>query len=66
MKRTVDVYLDGDLLISYPINYGSVGAPVTDDDFIELARQNLREDGYSAEAIATAEFVVRQADDGVP
>jgi hypothetical protein len=41
--------------------FNSMNTPATDQDFIQLAKQNMEEDDYSADAIATATFRVRES-----
>lgn len=57
--KTVDVFIDGELLISYPISLAGMNTAPTDKEFIDLAKEKLAEDKYSPEAIACATFNVR-------
>lgn len=61
-KRIVEVDLDGDVVEAYEIDFNSVdNSPVTDQDFVGLAKQNMNEDGYSESDVAKAKFSVRDA-----
>lgn len=60
MEKVVDVFLDDELLIFYPIAIGDLnGGSVKEADFIEMAKENLRDDQHSVEAIVEARFKVR-------
>jgi hypothetical protein len=50
------------LVASYPVVLDILNAAISEQDFIKLARNSMREDGYTAEDIAEAKFGVR----GVP
>jgi hypothetical protein len=58
-ERVVDVFLDDEFLVSYPIMLNSNDVPVKDWQFIERARQSMGEDGHSSIAIELATFKVR-------
>jgi hypothetical protein len=51
MDKIVDVFLDDELLISYPISLQDMSGSPTDADFIALAKENLSEDGYSDDTL---------------
>lgn len=58
--KCVDVFLDGDLLISYPMSIRDLGGAAVDDaEYIAMAKENLIQDDYSPEAVALATFIVR-------
>jgi len=61
MKKIVDVLLDDELLISYEIILEHLNMPLAEDDFIKVAKENLKEDQYSSEAQRDAKFVVRDS-----
>jgi hypothetical protein len=61
-EKVVDVFLRDKLVASYPVVLDILNAAISEQDFIELARNSMREDGYTAEDIAEAKFSVR----GVP
>ncbi len=58
-ERIVDVFLKDKLVTSYTVLWNVLNAPVSEQDFIELAKESMREDGYSAEDIVAAKFSVR-------
>ena len=58
-ERIVDVFLKDKLVTSYTVLWNMLNAPVSERDFIELAQESMREDGYSAEDIVAAKFSVR-------
>jgi hypothetical protein len=58
-KKIVDVYIDDELLISYPVSITFAGVTGSDQDFIQMAKENLIEDEYHPETIALATFKVR-------
>jgi hypothetical protein len=58
-EKVVDVFLKDRLVASYPVALGMLNGPTADQDYIELAKDAMREDGYSAEDIAGAKFSVR-------
>jgi hypothetical protein len=60
--RIVDVYLGGKRVASYPIRWAVMNQPpVRDQDFIDLAKDAMREDNYSTDDIRTASFEIRMA-----
>jgi hypothetical protein len=61
-EKVVDVFLRDKLVASYPVVLDILNAAISEQNFIELARNSMREDGYTAEDIAEAKFSVR----GVP
>jgi hypothetical protein len=58
-EKVVDVFLKDRLVASYPVVLDMVNAATSEQDFIELAKDSMREDGYTAEDIAEAKFSVR-------
>jgi hypothetical protein len=59
-KKIVVVALDGEPVETYEIDFNSIdNSPVTDRDFIGLAKDNMKDDNYSASDIAKATFAVR-------
>jgi hypothetical protein len=60
--RIVDVYLKGKRIESYPVRWAVMNtAPVRDQDFIDLAKDAMREDKYSSDEIRTASFEIRMS-----
>ncbi|MBI2741352.1 MAG: hypothetical protein HYX38_33055 [Rhodospirillales bacterium] len=57
--RIVDVFVKDAFLRSYTLEWAVTRAPLFEQDFIDRARQQMRADGYTAEQIADARFVVR-------
>lgn len=57
--KVVEVVVENEVLISYDVVFDSINGPVTDGDFVALAKENLEQDGYSIEVISTATFNVR-------
>lgn len=57
--RIVDVFLKDVLVRSYTLDWDIVHAPLFDQDFIDRARHRMTADGYTAQQIAEARFVVR-------
>jgi hypothetical protein len=58
-ERIVDVFLKDKLVASYPVAGDMLSATISDRDFIDLAKNVMREDGYSEEDIDDAKFNVR-------
>jgi hypothetical protein len=58
-ERIVDVFLKDKLVASYPVAGDMLSATILDRDFIDLAKNVMREDGYSEEDIDDAKFNVR-------
>ena len=58
-EKVVDVFLRDKLVASYPVVLDILNAAISEQNFIELARNSMREDGYTAEDIAEAKFRVR-------
>jgi hypothetical protein len=58
-EKVVDVFLRDKLVASYPVVLDMLNATISEQDFIELARDSMQEDGYTAEDIAEAKFSVR-------
>jgi hypothetical protein len=58
-EKVVDVVLRDRLVASYPVVLDRLNAALSEQDFIGLARDSLRKDGYTAEDIAEATFSVR-------
>lgn len=57
--KIVDVFVRDVFLRSYTLDWGVTRAPLFEQDFIDRARQQMKADGYTAEQIADARFVVR-------
>lgn len=57
--KIVDVFLKDTFLLSYTLEWDITHAPLFEQDFIDRARAQMQADGYTAEQIATARFVVR-------
>ena len=60
--RVIDVFLRDEYLRSYSIVLGFVNAPIFDQDYVDRARAKMQADGWSAEEVRQARFVVRDAD----
>ena len=58
-EKVVDVFLKDGLVASYPVVVDRLDVAISEQDFIELARSAMLEDGYAAEDIAEAKFSVR-------
>ena len=58
-EKVVDVFLKDRLVASYPIVLDRLNVAMSEQDFIQLTRNSMREDGYPAEDIADAKFSVR-------
>jgi hypothetical protein len=58
-KKVVDVFLRDTLVASYSVALDTLNSAISEPDFIDLARDLMREDGYTAEDIAEAKFSVR-------
>jgi hypothetical protein len=58
-EKVVDVLLRDELMASYPVVLNMLNAAISEHDFIELATDSMREDGYAAEDIVEAKFSVR-------
>ena len=61
-EKVVDVFLRDRLVASYPVILDGLDVAISEQDFIELARDCMGENGYPAEDISDAKFSVR----GVP
>lgn len=57
--KIVDVFLEDALLRSYTLDWDLTHAPLFEQDFIDRARAQMLADGYTAEQIVTARFIVR-------
>jgi hypothetical protein len=57
-EKVVDVFLKDRLVASYPIVLDRLNVAMSEQDFIELTRNSMLEDGYPAEDIADAKFSV--------
>lgn len=60
--RRVDVFIQDEYVRSYSIVLGFVNAPIFDQDYIDRARAQMQADGWSAEEVQLARFVVRDRD----
>ena len=58
-EKVVDVVLRDRLVASYPVVLDRLNAALSEQDYIGLARDSMRENGYTAEDIAEAKFSVR-------
>ena len=57
--KIVDVFVKDVFLRSCTLDWDITHAPLFEQDFIDRARQQMRADGYTADQIADARFVVR-------
>ena len=48
-EKVVDVVLRDRLVASYPVVLNRLNAAISEQDFIGLARDSMRENGYTAE-----------------
>ena len=58
--RTVDVFLNDELIRSYEFDWDIRHAPIFDQDFVDRARDRMHADNYTDEQIARARFNVRE------
>jgi hypothetical protein len=58
-EMVVDVFLKDRLVASYPVVLDRLDVAISEQDFIEIARDCMQENGYPAEDIAEAKFSVR-------
>lgn len=59
MTKVVDVFLEDQLVASYPVAFAMLNSPTSEQDFIELAKDAMREEKYTTEEVASATFEVR-------
>jgi hypothetical protein len=59
-EKVVDVFLKDKLVASYRVVLDMLNAAISEQDFIELARDCMQENGYPAEDIGEAKFSVRR------
>ena len=57
--RVVDVFIADRLVRSYPVSWKLLNEPIIEQDAVELAQQAIKDDGFSADQIASARYVVR-------
>lgn len=57
--KLIDVFLRDEYLRSYTIALGFVHAPIFAQDYIDRARARMQSDGWSADEVRQARFVVR-------
>lgn len=60
--KRIDVFIQDEYVRSYSIVLGFVNAPIFDQDYIDRARAQMQADGWSAEEVQLARFVVRDKD----
>lgn len=60
--KRIDVFIQDEYVRSYSIVLGFVNAPIFDQDYIDRARAQMQADGWSAEEVQLARFVVRDRD----
>tara|TARA_B100001105_G_C22189394_1_gene356302 strand:- start:101 stop:292 length:192 start_codon:yes stop_codon:yes gene_type:complete len=60
--KLIDVFLRDEFLRSYSIVLGFVNAPIFDQDYVDRARAQMQADGWSAEEVRQARFVIRDED----
>lgn len=58
--KRIDVFIQDEYVRSYSIVLGFVNAPIFDQDYIDRARAQMQADGWSAEEVQLARFVVRE------
>lgn len=59
VEKIVDVFEGGKLLECYTVIWSVLGPPTSIQDFVGLAQECMRDDGYTALRVAAAEFRVR-------
>lgn len=59
IARIVDIFLQDRLVASYTVSWRLLDAPISDGEFVALAKARLRDDGYTRKAIAAARFSLR-------
>jgi hypothetical protein len=57
--RIVDVFLKDVLVRTYELAWDITHAPAFDQDFIDRARQRMREENFTNQEIAEARFSLR-------
>ncbi len=57
--KLIDVFLRDEYLRSYTIALGFVHAPIFEQDYVDRARIQMQADGWSADEVQQARFVVR-------
>jgi hypothetical protein len=57
--RVVDVFIADRLVRSYPVSWTLLNEPIIEQDAVELAQQAMKVDGFSADQIKAARYVVR-------
>jgi hypothetical protein len=60
-KRIVDVFLQDRLIASYPFVWREFRTPTPDSEFIDRAREIMRNRGFAQAEIAGAKFLVSSA-----
>jgi hypothetical protein len=60
--KRIDVFIQDEYVRSYSIVLGFVNAPIFDQDYVDRARAQMQADGWSAEEVQLARFVVRDKD----
>lgn len=58
--KRIDVFIQDEYVRSYSIVLGFVNAPIFDQDYVDRARAQMQADGWSAEEVQLARFVVRE------
>ena len=59
MKKIVDVFIMDKLVASYPVVVTSPEEPLSEQHFIERAKEQMLAGNYALEDIAVARFTVR-------
>ena len=59
VEKIVDVFEGGKLLERYTVVWNMLSPPTSIQDFVGLAKDCMRDDGYTAPRVAAAEFRVR-------
>ncbi len=60
--KLIDVFLRDEYLRSYSIALGFVHAPIFEQDYVDRAHAQMQADGWSADEVQQARFVVRDED----
>jgi hypothetical protein len=57
--KRIDVFIQDEYVRSYSIALGFVNAPIFDHDYVDRARIQMQADGWSADEVQLARFVIR-------
>jgi hypothetical protein len=60
ISRIVDVFIADRWVAAYPVSWTLLSEPIIEQDAVELARHAMKDDGFSADQIGSARYVVRR------